>query len=90
MATDLPEASAPSIPRAWPFLGHAPALLRDPLRFFGMLAQHGDIVRIRLGPVRSTPSLTQLSSTGSWSPTRICMSAGASSTSCRRSSAMDC
>jgi cytochrome P450 len=32
-------------------LGHAPALLRDPLRFFGSLADHGDIVAVRLGPV---------------------------------------
>ncbi|MFF9771870.1 cytochrome P450 [Streptomyces sp. NPDC014636] len=51
MGTDLPEARVPSVPRAWPVLGHAPALLRDPLRFFGTLAQHGDIVRVRLGPV---------------------------------------
>ncbi|MFD5271496.1 cytochrome P450 [Streptomyces sp. NPDC058335] len=51
MGTDLPEVSAPCVPGAWPVLGHAPALLRDPLRFFGSLADHGEIMRVRLGPV---------------------------------------
>ncbi|MGA5820113.1 cytochrome P450 [Kitasatospora sp. NPDC094028] len=37
-------------PGALPGLGHAAALLRDPLGFLGSLAPHGGVVRIRLGP----------------------------------------
>ncbi|MFJ4621010.1 cytochrome P450 [Streptomyces sp. NPDC088812] len=51
MGTDPPEVSASSVPGAWPVVGHAPALLRDPLRFFSSLADHGDVVAVRLGPV---------------------------------------
>ncbi|MFD5921321.1 cytochrome P450 [Kitasatospora sp. NPDC058201] len=40
----------PLAPGALPGLGHAPALLRDPLGFLGSLARYGDVVRIRLGP----------------------------------------
>ncbi|GAA2797817.1 hypothetical protein GCM10010505_26110 [Kitasatospora aburaviensis] len=40
----------PLAPGALPGLGHAPALLRDPLGFLGSLARHGGVVRIRLGP----------------------------------------
>ncbi|MFE6865772.1 cytochrome P450 [Kitasatospora sp. NPDC057692] len=43
-------AVPPLAPGAVPGLGHAPALLRDPLGFLGSLAQHGAVVRIRLGP----------------------------------------
>ncbi|MEV6979382.1 cytochrome P450, partial [Kitasatospora sp. NPDC093806] len=43
-------AVPPVAPGALPGLGHAPALLRDPLGFLGSLARYGDVVRIRLGP----------------------------------------
>ncbi|MEU1424346.1 cytochrome P450 [Kitasatospora sp. NPDC005751] len=45
-----PAAPPPLAPGALPGLGHAPALLRDPLGFLGSLARHGGVVRIRLGP----------------------------------------
>ncbi|MFI9837373.1 cytochrome P450 [Nonomuraea sp. NPDC051941] len=44
-------APLPRAPGAWPLLGHAPALLRDPLKFLSSLPAHGDLVRITLGPV---------------------------------------
>ena len=37
-------------PGAWPFLGHAVALLRQPLKLLDSLPAHGDLVEIRLGP----------------------------------------
>ena len=37
-------------PGAWPFLGHAVALLRRPLPLLDSLPAHGDLVEIRLGP----------------------------------------
>ncbi|WP_405978186.1 cytochrome P450 [Streptomyces sp. NBC_00158] len=40
-----------SAPGAWPLAGHVPSLIRRPLRFVTSLAAHGDIVRIRLGPL---------------------------------------
>ncbi|WP_051709591.1 cytochrome P450 [Streptomyces sp. NRRL S-350] len=43
-------AVPPLAPGALPGLGHATALLRDPLGFLGSLATHGGVVRIRLGP----------------------------------------
>nr|BEK70373.1 hypothetical protein KPHV_76000 [Kitasatospora purpeofusca] len=43
-------AVPPLAPGALPGLGHAPALLRDPLGFLGSLSRYGDVVRIRLGP----------------------------------------
>ncbi|MFJ8473391.1 cytochrome P450 [Kitasatospora sp. NPDC094011] len=43
-------AVPPLAPGAVPGLGHAAALLRDPLGFLGSLARHGGVVRIRLGP----------------------------------------
>ncbi|MBD0692825.1 cytochrome P450, partial [Streptomyces sp. CBMA123] len=43
-------AVPPLAPGALPGLGHAAALLRDPLGFLGSLARHGGVVRIRLGP----------------------------------------
>ncbi|MFE4354758.1 cytochrome P450 [Kitasatospora sp. NPDC056800] len=43
-------AVPPLAPGALPGLGHAGALLRDPLRFLGSLSRHGGVVRIRLGP----------------------------------------
>ncbi|MFJ7244863.1 cytochrome P450 [Kitasatospora sp. NPDC098652] len=46
-----PRAAVPPLaPGALPGLGHAAALLRDPLGFLGSLARHGGVVRIRLGP----------------------------------------
>ncbi|GAA1401835.1 hypothetical protein GCM10009639_44640 [Kitasatospora putterlickiae] len=49
-----PAESSPAVPPlapgAVPGLGHAPALLRDPLGFLGSLSRHGSVVRIRLGP----------------------------------------
>ncbi|MGA5299688.1 cytochrome P450 [Nucisporomicrobium flavum] len=49
-------------PRAWPLLGHAWPLLRDPLRFVQSLPAYGDVVWIRLGPARAAlvcdPQLT--------------------------------
>ena len=44
---DNPAAAAPA--GAWPLLGHAPALLRDPLGFLGRAYGCGPVVRIRLG-----------------------------------------
>ncbi|ARF82381.1 cytochrome P450 [Kitasatospora aureofaciens] len=43
-------AVPPLAPGALPGLGHAAALLRDPLGFLGSLARLGGVVRIRLGP----------------------------------------
>ncbi|CAM5329198.1 hypothetical protein SAVIM338S_00891 [Streptomyces avidinii] len=44
-------AGSRSAPAAWPVAGHAPSLIRRPLPFVRSLAAHGDIVRIRLGPL---------------------------------------
>jgi cytochrome P450 len=54
----LPVVTAPPFsvsraPRALPLLGHARALLGDPLRFLVTLPSYGDLVWIRLGPVRA-------------------------------------
>jgi cytochrome P450 len=38
-------------PGGLPVLGHVPALLRDPLGFLASLPGHGQLVRIRIGPV---------------------------------------
>ncbi|MER6916176.1 cytochrome P450 [Streptomyces sp. NPDC000594] len=43
-------APVPRAPGRLPLLGHAPALLRDPLGFIGSLARVGGVVRISLGP----------------------------------------
>jgi epi-isozizaene 5-monooxygenase len=47
---------------AVPLLGHGPALVRDPLAFMSRLRDHGDVVRLRLGPKTvyavTTPALT--------------------------------
>ena len=39
-------------PKASPFLGHALPLLPNPLCFLASLPDHGDLVRIRIGPFR--------------------------------------
>lgn len=44
-------APIPTAPRAFPLLGHAAPLLRDPLAFLKSLPAHGDLVRIRIGPM---------------------------------------
>jgi epi-isozizaene 5-monooxygenase len=47
---------------AVPVLGHGLKLLRDPLAFMSQLREHGDVVRLRLGPKTvyavTTPALT--------------------------------
>ncbi|MFJ6805714.1 cytochrome P450 [Streptomyces anulatus] len=51
------------MPGAWPLLGHAVVLLRDPLGFLRSLPEHGDLVAVRLGRVRAvfvcSPELVQ-------------------------------
>lgn len=54
-ATPAPAAGArlrtpPVVPGGAPLLGHAWNLVRDPLGFLAALRDHGDLVRIRLGP----------------------------------------
>ncbi|MBM7775003.1 pentalenene oxygenase [Actinokineospora baliensis] len=51
MAT--PFTAIPSAPGALPLVGHAPGLMRDPLAFLESLPAHGDLVRVRLGPMRA-------------------------------------
>lgn len=45
-----------------PFLGHGWKLVRDPLEFMSRLRDHGDVVRLKLGPKTvyavTTPELT--------------------------------
>ncbi|MFI1162726.1 cytochrome P450 [Streptomyces sp. NPDC020801] len=47
---------------AIPFLGHGLKLVRDPLAFMAQLRDHGDVVRLKLGPKTvyavTTPTLT--------------------------------
>ncbi|MFE9751108.1 cytochrome P450 [Saccharothrix saharensis] len=40
-------------PGALPVIGHAWPMMRDPLRFMGSLSGLGDLVEVRLGPVRA-------------------------------------
>lgn len=42
-----------SAPGALPLLGHAVQLARDPAKFLRSLPAHGDLVKVRLGPVRA-------------------------------------
>jgi cytochrome P450 len=55
--------SVPLVPGALSVIGHIPQLLRDPLAFLTSLPAHGDLVRIRLGPVEAIvvcdPELTR-------------------------------
>jgi cytochrome P450 len=46
-------ATTARVPGAWPLLGHAWPLLRDPLRFLTSLPDYGNVVWIRLGPFRT-------------------------------------
>lgn len=54
-------ADAPTVPGGWPVLGHTVPLLRKPLQFLSSLRAHGELVRIRLGPMpvylATTPDL---------------------------------
>lgn len=43
--------SIPIAPKALPLLGHFAALSRDPWKFMASLPAHGDLVRIRVGPI---------------------------------------
>jgi cytochrome P450 len=45
--------TAAKAPGALPVLGHAVKLLRDPVSFLRSLPEHGDVVRIRMGPTRA-------------------------------------
>lgn len=45
--------AVPKAPRALPVIGHALALLRDPLGFVSSLPAYGALVEIRLGPLRA-------------------------------------
>jgi cytochrome P450 len=47
------DVRAPALPGAWPLLGHAPALLRDPLRVLGTAGRLGPVAVARLGPARA-------------------------------------
>ncbi|XVV07562.1 cytochrome P450 [Actinosynnema sp. CA-248983] len=40
-------------PGGWPVVGHAWPMMRDPVRFTGSLSGLGDLVEVRLGPVRA-------------------------------------
>lgn len=42
----------PRAPGAWPFLGHAPPLVRDPARWLAACRAAGDVVRVDVGPRR--------------------------------------
>ncbi len=52
----------PVAPRRWPLLGHTPAMLTQRARFTDALHEHGDVVRLDLGPLHAyfvtSPSLT--------------------------------
>ncbi|MFD0398315.1 cytochrome P450 [Kitasatospora sp. NPDC127121] len=48
MPTQYTSATAPG---ALPLLGHVPAFVRRPLEFVAGLPAHGDLVRLRLGPL---------------------------------------
>ena len=49
-ACEFPPSAPVRVPGAWPLLGHAPALLRDPLGFLTAAYRAGELVSIRLGP----------------------------------------
>ncbi|WP_367318840.1 cytochrome P450 [Streptomyces sp. HUAS ZL42] len=55
-SSDVPDTAtaytAVTAPGAWPLLGHAPRLMRDPLGFLTGLPAHGDIVDITIGAMR--------------------------------------
>ncbi|SFC40538.1 cytochrome P450 [Streptomyces aidingensis] len=55
---------APLAPGAWPLIGHMPAMIRRPLDFITSLPAHGDVLKIRFGPMSvyavNHPELLQL------------------------------
>src|SRR4051812_38002902 len=57
------DSTAGTAPGAFPLLGHTLSMLYDPLSFFTSLPDHGDLVRIRIGPfpaiVVCTPELVR-------------------------------
>ncbi|MGW1215797.1 bifunctional albaflavenone monooxygenase/terpene synthase [Streptomyces sp. NPDC002499] len=62
-AVQAPELREPPLAGgAVPVLGHGLKLVRDPLAFMSRLREHGDVVRLRLGPKTvyavTTPALT--------------------------------
>jgi cytochrome P450 len=62
--TDLGHrATVPLAPGAWPVIGHAWPLLRDPLAFLASLPAHGGLVQVRLGGLAAVvvcdPGLTR-------------------------------
>jgi cytochrome P450 len=52
-AADAEPFAAPGLPGAWPVLGHAPALLRDPLSLLASAGRLAPVTIARLGPVRA-------------------------------------
>jgi len=50
--SDAPPARIASAPGGWPLLGHFLPMFRDPLSFVDSLRVHGDLVAIKLGPLR--------------------------------------
>lgn len=52
----------PVAPRRWPLLGHTPAMLIQRAKFTDALHEHGDVVRLDLGPLHAhfvtSPALT--------------------------------
>jgi cytochrome P450 len=52
-APGVVDVPATPLPGAWPLLGHAPALLRDPLRVLADAGRLGPLTLARLGPVRA-------------------------------------
>ncbi|MET9627332.1 cytochrome P450 [Lentzea sp. NPDC006480] len=52
----------PVAPRRWPLLGHTPAMLTQRAKFTDALHEHGDVVRLDLGPLHAyfvtSPALT--------------------------------
>ncbi|WP_172387775.1 cytochrome P450 [Streptomyces sp. MNP-20] len=54
MTTTPTTARVTKAPGALPLIGHSVPMVRDPLRFLTSLCDHGDLVRIRIGPFKMT------------------------------------
>lgn len=48
-----PASRVPTAPRCFPLLGHSLAMLKDPLTFLTSLPACGDLVEVRIGPVKA-------------------------------------
>lgn len=48
-----PSKTIPVAPGGLPVVGHAVKIIRDPLGFLRSLPAHGDMIRVRLGPLRA-------------------------------------